>query len=289
VLFHGYYGRHQYLPLVVSEPTSKHVFSVWLRPGSAHAALGADDDLLRVVDALRAARPDIRVHVRGDAAFGVPWMYAACESAGAAVSYTFGLSANPRLRAMAEGLMARATGQYAATGQKQRLFTSFTYRAESWGRDRVVAAKAECHAAGTNLRFVVTSLPTATDQEAEARYDDYVQRGGSEQRMDELKNGLCAGRLSCHRFLANFGRLLLHTAAYNLLNALRDDPGVPQELRRAQPQTWRDRVIKVAAEVVRTTRRVVVRLAAQGPHWDLYRAVAARASAAPITPATRVT
>ena len=252
VLFHGYYGQHQYLPLVISEPTTRHVFSVWLRPGSVHAALGADDDLLRVVDALRAARPDIRVHVRGDAAFGVPWMYAACEARGAGVvSYTFGLSANPRLRAMAEGLMARAVGQYERTRQKQRLFTSFTYRAETWDRARVVVAKAECHAAGTNLRFVVTSLPATTDDEqAGRRYDDYVRRGESEQRMDELKNGLCAGRLSCHRFVANFWRLLLHAAAYNLLNALRDhDDDVPAQLRRAQPQTWRDRVIKVAAEV----------------------------------------
>jgi hypothetical protein len=303
VLFHGYYGQLQYLPLVISEPTTRHVFSVWLRPGSVHAALGADDDLRRVVAALRAARPDIKIHVRGDAAFGVPWMYAACEDAGGngngggggdAVSYTFGLSTNPRLRAVAEGLMARAVEQYERTKQKQRLFMAFTYRAQTWDRERVVVAKAECHAAGTNLRFVVTSLPTATDAEAERRYDDYVGRGESEQRMDELKNGLHAGRLSCHRFVANFWRLLLHAAAYNLLNGLRDHPDVPAELRRAQPQTWRDRVIKVAAEVVRTTRRVVVRLAAQWPHWDLYRAVAARAAAAaaataPITPAAVVT
>jgi hypothetical protein len=169
VLFHGYYGQHQYLPLVISEPTTRHVFSVWLRPGSVHAALGADDDLRRVIDALRAVRPDIKIHVRGDAAFGVPWMYAACEAGGGGGSYTFGLSTNPRLRAMAEGLMARAVAAYERTGQKQRLFTSFTYRAETWDRERVVVAKAECHAAGSNLRFVVTSLPTATDEQAGRR------------------------------------------------------------------------------------------------------------------------
>ena len=45
---------------------------------------------------------------------------------------------------------------------------------------------------------------------------------------------------------------------------------VPRELRAAQPQTWRSRVIKVDAVVVRSTRRVVIRLAAQWPHWDLY-------------------
>ena len=68
--------------------------------------------------------------------------------------------------------------------------------------------------------------------------------GTSEQRFDELKNGLHADRLSCHRFVANFWRLLLHTAAFNLLNWLRDDPHVPAELRTAQPATWRSRLIK---------------------------------------------
>ena len=232
-LFHGYYDQHQYFPLVISEPTTRHVFLAWLRPGAVHAALGADDDLLRVVKALRAARPDVRIHVRGDAGFGVPWMYDACENNG--LSYTFGFSANPRLKALAQPLLDEAVQRYEQTHQKQRLFMTFSYRAESWGQGRTLVAKAECHAAGTNLRFVVTSEATA-EQEAQGRYDDYVLRGESEHRMDELKNGLRAGRLSCHRFLPNFWRLLLHAAAYNLLNALRDHEDVPQELRVAQPR-----------------------------------------------------
>lgn len=275
-LFHGYYDQHQYFPLVISEPTTRHVFLVWLRPGAVHAALGADDDLMRVVNALRAARPDIAVHVRGDAGFGVPWMYQACEENG--LSYTFGFSTNERLKKIAQPLLDQAVQRYEQTHQKQRLFMTFTYRADSWDRGRTIVAKAECHAGGTNLRFVVTSQPTSDDQ-AQQRYDDYVQRGESEQRMDELKNGLHAGRLSCHRFVANFWRLLLHAAAYNLLNALRDHEDVPRHLRIAQPQTWRSRIIKVAAVVVQTTRRVVLRLAAQWPHWDDYLAVARRALA----------
>lgn len=273
-LFHGYYDQHQYFPLVISEPTTRHVFLVWLRPGAVHAALGADDDLMRVASALRAARPDIKIHVRGDAGFGVPWMYRVCEENG--LSYTLGFSANPRLKNLTAPLLEQAVQRYEQTRQKQRLFMTFAYRAESWDRDRTIIAKAECHAAGTNLRFVVTSEPTS-DEQAQQRYDDYVQRGESEHRMDELKNGLHAGRLSCHRFVANFWRLLLHAAAYNLLNALRDHQDVPQELRVAQPQTWRTRVIKVAAVVLRTTRRVVLRLAAQWPHWNDYLVVARRA------------
>lgn len=287
-LFHGYFGQYQYFPLVISEPTTRHVFLAWLRPGTVHASLGADDDLARVVAALRAARPDIAIHVRGDAGFGLPRMYEACERLG--VTYTFGFATNPRLKRLTDDLMNRAVAHHAATRAKARFFACFQYQCDTWARARAVVAKAECHAGGTNLRFVVTNLPVdpspteptgwPSDPVAREVYDEYARRGESEQRMDELKNGLGAGRLSCHRFLANFFRLLMHVAAYNLLNALRDDdPALPADLRAGQPCTWRTRVIKVAAEVVATTRRVVVRLAAQWPWWPAYRAAAARALA----------
>jgi hypothetical protein len=274
-LFHGYFEQYQYFPSVVSEPTSKHIFGVWLRPGTMHAALGADDDLMRVVKALRNERPDIRLHVRGDAGFGVPWMYEVCEKN--SLSYTFGFSTNSRLKALTEGLMNQAVGQYQNTGQKQRLFACFDYQADSWEHPRKVIAKAECHAQGTNLRFVVsTRMPIQTAEDAQREYDHYVQRGESEQRMDELKNGLKMDRLSCHRFMANFFRLLVHTAALNLLNAMRQGQDLPEVLRVGQPCTWRMMLIKVAAVVVQRTRRVIVKLAANWPWWEMYRSAGRR-------------
>ncbi len=289
-LFHGYYGQYQYFPLVISEPTTRHVFLAWLRPGTVHASLGADDDLMRVVNALRQARPDVAVHVRGDAGFGNPRMYEVCEQN--TLTYTFGFATNPRLKKLTADLMARAVEQHGRTKAKARLFECFQYQCDGWPHPRTVIAKAECHDGGTNLRFVVTNRPgVTTPADGEREYDDYVQRGESEHRMDELKNGLHMDRLSCHRFMgppaiyrrgpANFFRLLLHTAAYNLLNALRGDPALPQVLRAGQPCTWRTHVIKVAAEVVQSTRRVIVRLAAQWPWWPMYQAVAGRALAFP--------
>jgi hypothetical protein len=282
-LFHGYYGQYQYFPLIISEPTTRHVFLAWLRPGTVHASLGADDDLMRVVTALRKERPDIAVHVRGDAGFGLPAMYDVCEANG--LSYTFGFSASVPLKKRTEGLMEQAVAQYQRTNEKARLFECFPHQCESWPHERTIVSKAECHGGGTNLRFVVTNLPgVGTAEQGRKTYDDYVQRGESEHRMDELKNGLHTDRLSCHRFMANFFRLLLHTAAYNLLNAVRDHADVPKELRVGQPCTWRTRLIKVAAEVVQTTRRVVVRLAANWPWWPTYGSVAGRALAFTCSP-----
>lgn len=273
--FHGFYDQHQYLPMIVSEPTTKHVFIAWLRHGTAGAALGADDDINRVSQAFQRVDPSVRLHVRGDRGIGGPTLYELCEKDGH--TYTFGMATNPKLKGWAHALEKRAQKAYAATGQKQRLFAVYTYRACRWNRSRTVVAKAECSREGANLRFIVTNLPVKNAQQAQKTYDDYVQRGESEHRMDELKNGLSAGRLSCHRFRANFLRLLIHTLAFNMLNALRDDGRVPEELRVARPETLRTKLIKVAARVVQTTRRIIIELSECWPFWPLLERVGCRA------------
>jgi len=240
-----------------------------------HASLGAADDLMRVVEALRKEKPDIAIHVRADAGFGLPRIYEVCEQNN--LTYTLGFSANARLKKRTEALMTRAIEGFAQAHHKQRLFDCFDYQCDSWERKRKVIVKAECHDQGTNLRFVITNRPgveTAVDGERE--YDHYIERGESEHRMDELKNGLSMDRLSCHRFMANFFRLLMHTAAMNLLNAVRDTPELPDLLRKGQPCTWRTHVIKVAAVIGRSTRRVLVKLAGHWPWWTLYHTTAHR-------------
>jgi hypothetical protein len=71
---------------------------------------------------------------------------------------------------------------------------------------------------GTNARLVVTSRRTGDPKRL---YDWYVRRGESKNWTKDFKLALKADRLSCHRFLANQFRLLLHAAAYWLLDTLR--------------------------------------------------------------------
>jgi hypothetical protein len=300
VLFHGYYEQYQYLPLVVTCADNDQVVLVSLRHGTAHAALGADEDLEYLVGRLRAAWPGVQIEVRGDAGFGMPWMYTVCERLG--LVYTFGLSSNTTLRDRSAALLERAAEQFTQTGQPQRLFDQFVYQAGSWPQARQVVVKAEANACGTNRRFVVTNRRGAALY-PEASYDEYVQRGESENRNKELKCGLAADRLSDHRFCANFFRLYLHTAALNLLVRLRQVVAVPapvvaeelvpaataaaskrrgQNARRrrdplgeGQPATWRLLLIKVSAEVVVSCRRVVVWLSSSWPYLDYYRQVCA--------------
>lgn len=297
-LFHGYYKQNQYFPLIITNAETDLTAMIALRHGTAHAALGADDDLEYLINRIRQLWPDVHIHVRADSGFGVPNMYQVCERLN--VSYTLGFSMNSRLKRESDALLEQAVEQYEQTRQKQRLFTALLYQAGGWDRERAVVIKAECHIAGTNRRAVVTNRPGAMIV-PQGVYDDYVQRGESENRNKELKIDLCGGRLSDHRFMANLFRLYLHAAALNLLIRMRSelpDPPDPEqetdeprprpapvpdaeddrpptgaELRRAQPATWRLRLIKVAAEVLVSCRRVLVRLSSAWPSLPTWRLV----------------
>ena len=297
--FHGYYEQYQYLPRVITCAENDLVLSVCLLHGTAHAALGAQDDLQYVMRRLRAAWPDVLVHLRGDSGFGTPAMYDACEQLN--LQYSIGMGMNARLKKLSDSLLKQAVSQWETSGQPQRLFTAFWYRADSWPAQRWVVIKCEANAQGTNRRAVVTNRAGATVLPG-AAYDGYADRGESENRNKELKVGLLADRLSDHRYFANLFRLYLHTTAYNLLvrmrRAVADPPhepsseAVPVEafpgrqrrgwhnrrrerdpLGEGQPCTWRTRLIKVAARVRETSRRVVVELSASWPYLHHFQQV----------------
>jgi hypothetical protein len=301
-LFHGHYRQYQYLVRAITCAENDLVAMVCLLHGTAHAALGADDDVTYLVDRLRAAFPGARIVLRADSGFGVPSMYAACESI--EIDYTIGIGMNPTLKKQSDPLLDHCIEQFEVTGQPQRKFCAFWYRAGSWPAQRWTLVKCEANSHGTNRRAVVTNRAGAFVLPA-AAYDAYADRGESENRNKELKCGLQADRLSDHRYMANLFRLYLHTAAYNLLVRLRNvvaDPPpedsseeVPAEalggkqrrqhhnrrlqrdpLGQGQPCTWQTRLIKVAAHVTQSTRRVVVKLSGNWPYLEHYRRVSER-------------
>jgi hypothetical protein len=311
IMFHGYYDQYQYLPIVITCAENDMMLLVGLRHGTCEASLGADNDLRYLVARLRAVWPDVHIHVRGDSGLGVPRMYIVCRELG--LSYTFGIGMNSRLRDLSDGLLKEATETYERTRQPQRRFLATAYRARSWAYEQPIVIKLEVHAQGTNRRAVVTNRPSWHVLPS-AVYDEYAERGESENRNKELKSELKADRLSDHRFMANFFRLYLHAAALNLLVSLRrtivlsppttEELGLPAELpiaaiddpqrkrffnRRRQRDplgegfacTWRTRLIKVAAEVITRARRVIVRLSASWPYLDHFLAVSRPLVASP--------
>lgn len=263
-LFHGYFGQHMYHPLLVFDGITGFPMAAILRPGNSHSSHGTEAVLKRLIKKLKQSYPGSTILLRADGGFAIPGIYSLCEKE--RIHYIIGLITNDRLKDRTENLLAEAVKQFEKSKKKERLFTSFYYRADSWHRRRRVIAKAECMPEGTNRRFVVTSLPG----DAQELYDGiYVHRGDMENRIKELKRHLKADRLSCHRFLANQFRLLLHTFAYCFIWCLRESlQGT--ELACAQADTLRLKLLKIGARIVQSSRRVWVHMASGYPYQDLF-------------------
>jgi hypothetical protein len=268
--YHGYYDEHCYLPLLVyatADGGEQELVAAVLRPGNVHAGHRAVAVLRRIVERLRAAFPETEIVLRGDAGLALPEVYDYCE--GAQLSYVISLAKNSRLLESAEPWMSEAAAIYAETGEKARRFGEFSYAAASWAHPRRVVVKAEVLAQGENPRFVVSNLREA---HPEAIYDDlYIRRGDVENRIKELKGDLLSGRTSCHKFLANQFRLLLHAAAFVLMQELRRLLA-GTELAAAQAGTLRVKLLKVGARIRQTWRRIWVQLPTSYPWqrlWEL--------------------
>jgi hypothetical protein len=249
--YHGYYGQHMYHPLLVHDGETGELIVPLLRPGNVHGSKKSLGMLAWIVrETRRAWGADVAIEIRADAGFAIPKIYAWCERNG--VTYVIGLVTNSSLTTSGERLSAAAKELFEKTGEKQRLFDEFGYKAGSWEKFRRVVVKAEHQEKGSNTRFTVTNRIGSTPQET---YDWYVERGEQENRIKELKNDLKADRLSCHRFTANFFRLLLHSVAYKLMHAFRLTLK-NTALEKAQTETIRRRLLKIGALVSESVRRV---------------------------------
>lgn len=214
--YHGYYRQWMYFPLLVFDADTGQLVTAVLRPGTVHGSRFVVLVLRRLLRRLRAAWPGVALEVRADSGCAVPRLYAWCEAHG--VDYTIGLVPNPVLERAAAPLLAEALARSAAAGgTRVRLAGELAYAAGSWPRPRRVVYKAEALAKGPNTRFVVT---TRSEQPL-AVYDRYVDRGMAENWIKDWKNALAADRLSDHRFWANAFRVVLHSAAFWLLDTLR--------------------------------------------------------------------
>jgi hypothetical protein len=276
--FHGFYNEHCYLPLIVTAQVDdgpQELLVALLRPGNSHASRSALAVLKRLVGRFREVWPKAHFVFRGDNGFGVPEIYDWCDANH--VSYAINLAQNSRLLALAEPYLERARAEYEETGEKVRRLYAVTYAAKDWVRPRRVLIKAEVSAEGENPRFVVVNLP---DGHPEDQYNFYALRGDVENRIKEIKNDLKIDRTSCHRFVANQFRVLLHAAAFVLHNHLRRCLRGTR-LEKAQACTLQRHLLKLGVRVRETVRRVWLYFASNCPVRDLWAPLLIRLRAAP--------
>jgi Transposase DDE domain group 1 len=266
--FHGYYNEYCYLPLYIF--CGDHLLCARQRASNQDASAGCREEVERIVKQIRQRWPKVRIILRADSGFCREELMGWCEQN--RVDYVFGLARNSRLQRKIAPAMREAKQEQQRTGKAARVFTEFRYRTrKSWSRSRRVVAKAEYLEKGENPRFVVTSLP-AESWEAAALYEKtYCARGEMENRIKEQLS-LFADRMSTESLRANQLRLYFSSLAYVLIHALRRVALAGTEWAQAQVHTIRLRLLKIAAEVRLSARRIWVSFSNAYPWKNIFAA-----------------
>ncbi len=275
-LFHAHYDTRCFLPVHVYHVESGKPVAVLLRPGKTPSGPEVRTLIKHLVGRIRRHWPHTRIVFRGDSHYGRPQAMAWCEENG--VDYIFGLAGNRALHALAYDVADDVRVRRAEAGaDRMRSFADFAYAARSWSCERRVVARLEASTRGFDARYIVTSLKG----EPRHLYEDiYCARGQAENLIKMYKGQLASDRTSCQSPRANQLRLVLHTAAYWLMLALRDAIPRAAPLARAEFATLRLRLLKIGARVIEKATRVRIHFASACPDAALFRLLAGRLAAA---------
>jgi Transposase DDE domain group 1 len=220
---------------------------------------------------------------RGDSHYGRAEAMDWCDTNG--VGYIFGFAGNSVLAAqVAETADHLGFWHALSDAPKSRCYKALEYQANSWSAPRRVIARIEAsmQAAPTaeqpdamkqeiDVRYIVTSL----DGDPERLYEGiYCQRGQAENLIKLHKAQLASDRTSCTSATANQVRLMLHTAAFWLMHTVRAAIPEGHALAKAEFNTIRLRLLKIAVRVVEYGSRIRAHLPSSMPEKTLFRSLA---------------
>jgi hypothetical protein len=275
-LFNAHYDERCFLPIHIYEGMSGKPVAMILREGKTPSGKEVRTILKHVIKRIRLHWPKVGIVMRGDSHYGRDEAMELCEQQG--VGYIFGFSPNAVLAGMVRDDADALCVERAISGaEKLRGFRKFRYGAKSWKCERQFVARLEASEKGLDIRYIVTSLKGG----AKHLYETvYCARGEMENFIKLHKAQLASDRTSCRDPRANQFRLILHTAAYWLMLAVRKAVPKRSALFRAEFATLRLHLIKIAARVVEGVARIRISLPSACPDAALFRCLAGRFAAA---------
>jgi hypothetical protein len=191
--------------------------------------------------------------------------------------FVFGLAGNARLVEEISVELLQVAAEASSTGKSAGRDKDFRYATlDSWSRRRRVMARAEWTQGEANPAFIVTSLSKAETNGRFLYGKVYCACGDMENRIKECQGDLFADRTSTDTMPANQLRLWLASLAYILLCAVRRIGLTHTQFAEATCGTIRLKLLKLAALVRVSARRIKFALASACPYADEWRLAAAR-------------
>jgi len=265
-LFNTHAGGYCFQPIHIYDAATQKPVCFLLRPGKRPSGKEAARVLRFVIRHIARNWPRVAITVRGDGHYGTPEVMDLLEAKGH--GYILGLPGNKKLTELSHPWCDDvATRRALGKREKIRRFFQTSYGAKSWSKKRKVIARVEATAQGTDVRFIVTSLPGR----AKHLYDKvYCARGKMENLIKEHKLYTRSDRTSCHRWQANQYRLFLHTGAYWLLLLLRGSAPKRSRWRTATFETIRRSFLKISVRVEELKSRIRIALPTACPQQQIF-------------------
>ena len=163
------------------------------------------------------------------------------------------------------------------TGEKDRETTELVTTLNTWKKDRrfVVSRILKEEKDRAQLSFLEGEeyeyffFVTNTELSSEEVVDFYQKRGNCENYIKEAKYDMAVGHLLLKSFWSNEAIFQLMMLAYNLFLLFKIDFLRATEYRQ-QIKTFRLKYIFLAGKIIRTERRVVMKLSENYPYREIY-------------------
>lgn len=275
-LYNGYYGHTSYTELLFHDGETGQLILPVLRPGNAHSNKWFVYCLDQIVKRIKNKYPHIEIILRGDTGYAGAKFFSYAKKHG--IKFCTGLARNQRLARITETSEKFVENQYINNGEKHKLFLGpFEYKADSWEESLPCYAKIESTGRNLLVRCYVSNLEDFDAQELYQGF--YCKRGDtSENRIKELKNMCFSDRLSCHRFIPNFFRLIMSGLCYEILRTIREmiKAGGFDKQAKWQAHNIRVLLLKIGVQVKKTKKRIYIHFAEHYLNQDIFRSLIAQ-------------
>jgi len=268
MLFNAYEDEYCLMPFHVYDGLNGKLITTVIRPGKTPLAGEIISVLKRIIKRIRERFSEVLIIFRADSHHSKPEVHEWCENN--RVEFVIGQSPNAVLDRKFKFAIEQAKLKYKNIGSRAcRYYASGYYQASTWAKPRRVVCRIIVSSSEVvDTRYIVSSFENTR---ATYLYDTiYSGRGNAELYIKDHKNALHSDRTSCHKATANQFRLFLHSAAYQIMHALRENILKGTKLANAQFDTIRLRLLKVAAQVKVLKTKIVFHLPQHFPMQEIY-------------------
>jgi hypothetical protein len=256
---YGYSGVRGLHPLLAFLHEERLLLGTRLRAGNRSSNDGVVSFLQEI---LRAIPPQRKIRLRMDAGFYDRQVEAFC------VSRDLHFSISARLTSRLQKAIDRvpANRWHAYPFEEEAEWAEFSYQPHRWSRSyRLLVKRTPWYEKEQRIlgEYFYTSLITNLPGQGSLLIRHHLARGGTENYIEEFKNGIGARHLPCRRFQANAAWLMIAALAYNLAQAFKLLL-LPKRDHAQQLKKLRLHWFAVGARWIRTGRRWILALA-RGP------------------------